>query len=377
MFVKTEIPSVIYRSAHLFIMDNIKNSKLVKGDFQKIVDHIKTISDEAGEPVNSETDLTARCESLKYLNDLRYIAESISQNLASLCEKEKKEIQIFIEKQEQRLASVKNALRDDAIHVPLDVLDSEASSSPPPNADNMFVVPEILNPGTGAMPQESREEKSDNPWELVGKKGRTHLLQYQEIIPPAQSAAVKTNGATSSNGYTIISHQVGKNGGFVRAVEVDAIDDCVRFPGKICWSKSKHVLCFSFDGVARPLVNKIPKIYSVNETPQKFYHHKYLRKGETVNPEDHTYYIPIENTEFADHWCFTDRARYLPASIMPSKADSFIYRIGDYDNFTDDLSKLREDSPEYLLFRNIASGYWIALCAIENEFKRRRRAGRK
>jgi hypothetical protein len=366
-------------------MDNPKKFKSVKGEFQKIIKVIESISNDVGSPVTSDDEATSRCDNIQYLDTLKSLGEAVVQKLENLLEKERKEVEFFVEQKEQKLASVRNMLRG-GDHIPIkpiiaenlgtigEHLDNKSGVVEKPSSKrNMQItnasetIAESDNIDTGTASDADAQSETGYLWAVVGRKGRTSRVENHDIIPPA----------ASEGNYKVISVQVGKDTGFVRAVEVNTVKDCVRFPGRLCWAKNKKIICYSFEGVPRPLVSKIPRIYSLTEIPQKFYDHKYLKKGETVNPDDHSYHVPIEHAEFADHWCFTDKARYLPASSTPSRSDTYVYRIGDYDNFADDLSHISEDSPEYLLFRNIASGYWITLCAIEDEFKGRRQSGRK
>ena len=112
-------------------------------------------------------------------------------------------------------------------------------------------------------------------------------------------------------------------------------------------------------------------IKPVGETPIKFSEH---RNSEKMDYRRTDFYIPPErNPQSKDKRMFTNKMRFVPASVEPQKHEVYIWRLGSKDTLKEDLSCLK--SEDFRLFGDLTSNFVLCMLAASKEMKRRSYSG--
>jgi hypothetical protein len=153
---------------------------------------------------------------------------------------------------------------------------------------------------------------------------------------------------------------------FIQAVTVNNIDEAHNNAGWWCYCPSESRFCISING--KVYAGNTGVIHHQNEQPVKFFEHRRCEKVDNWKESD--YYVPIEkNSNSRDVRHFTNKMKFVPASRVLEKYETYAYRLGSKETLKDDVLTVK--SEDFRLFSDLTCNFLLCLTAASVEMDRR------
>lgn len=331
-----------------------------------------------GAPVVDLTEIDGRLKKLDYLKNQIGLLEAIQDHLRESEKAEKDAIDTFISDQDRKLTAARSALGGSAAthtniqppvvekHIPLRI--PESPLSPPPmrngqSADRRLAeqLSAEINRDVGE-PDEPAETRRENTsmWVKVASGGKpaTRNNDVQSVV---------------GRGVPLVAKEVAEDV-YLPSVEIPTMADCVRRPGFLCWAQKEQTFCISINNLPISLGPGLPKIFAENQPAVKVVPHNRIKAGQKVDAKnfDKFFFIPDHHAEQEfDERNLINKMKYSPASYGYGKQYDYFIRIGDRDNYTDDVKHLTPYHPDFIYFQNLATGHFLTYLTVRTEFTRR------
>lgn len=352
-----------------------------------------------GRDVKSLDEIEERTKTLEYLRAQIELLEGVGAKLNEAESAEHKCIERYLAEEERKVAGARNALLKNK-HADLSAPMSTSTSTDTGNGSGTgtaaTTTEEHAPLRVESPPASNGKPDYVGPWAKVAKGGKVinktgtgnnsgspdipvasaTPMQFATRAPgiPGTTGATGTQGVPNARGRVMTAHVVAP-GASISCVEIERVEDCV-LPvnlGFLCWAKDKETFCMSVNGMIMKLPPGLPEIFQSGQTPKKNLPHKFLKPGQKVDPAFSEFYIPLNHTTGpADQPSLTNRNNYVPASYGIHRSYDYSFRLGDGDNFRDDVRDLNVDHPDFIYYECKVGCEVLTLLAAMTEFNRRR-----
>jgi hypothetical protein len=350
---------------------HMKEMREMTDALRKVSAYAKNISKGFGTTVKDLDEVKNRLEGVQYLKIVNELVNSIGDELQNTLLKEQGCLDKFFTDQERMFAAMRNELKpvEKPIerHIDIAVSGSPVLSGSPgspgsPGSSESPGAPEIsehvplITPAT---------DMATNGWSEVAKRGK---------IIPSIPGILQVPG---SRGRDWIQVLVAKDTN-LQAIPVPTMNDCKRSEnlGNLCYATDKKTFCMSVNGIIMIYGPGMPSWYPKGQTPYKALVNKYLKKGQLIDPKKNEFFVPLEFATEADQINFTNRSPgYLPIGADTNSKDEALYalRVGDRDNFLNDIRGLHENHIEYVKVQNWSGCAFLTCFAMQFEIAKQNR----
>jgi len=374
-------------------------TKNIADALRGLKDYVEAFVKQFGSEVKSPADIEGRMSMLDILRAQHDVIKSIGHMLDEAEARECERIDHFISEQERLFASMRGALNHGKekpeapekhveLSSPADTQEDTASKNnnkpvQKTQADQHIALKASgKNDKTGKQavpvtpaPMVSDSSDSDTrdyigAWAEVAKGGKPVTKQNDPRVIMKNAAGPTTTGQPARK---VVAKDVAPATSLF-CVEVDTVAGCHQNLGRICYAKREETFCLSVNGMMINLGPKLPTIFDANQTHKKNQIHQPLKPGQRVDPAASDFFVPLNHsTGKADQANLSNRTVYVPARFGEDpRRYNYCTRLGDAEQYRDDVRDLHEDHPDFIYFENIAACNFLTLITTREEFNRRK-----
>lgn len=309
--------------------------------FHQITELAGGIGENFGSPVKNDIEYDDRLENAKNLTELVELARDFLTKINEICVSENRQMKIFSDKIILKHGGVPKWQLQPEQHVDLTIEETSENSTV------VEIAPERASPEVPPTPAETWTKVVRNP-----RVARPAIAQSTAQRPTLHEVKVSDD--------TVLN-----------CVPVRNMAGCAQFPGYICWAEAEKTFCFVLNEMFINLGPGLPKIFDNSQQPRKVRVHKYLKieKGK-IDPETTDFFVPARYSNRADQANMINGLRYEPRSYGDNDQNMYAIRIGDRDNFQNDVKALHPEHLDFIYFQNVASGHFLTMLAALSEFQK-------
>jgi hypothetical protein len=277
-------------------------------------------------------------EKISELSTARDLWKRTLHLLDSTIDTEKKALQAHLQQMEDQLNQVKKSLNGE------------------PAAKPSIRLLKREEPTVSTPPPES--SKRESGWVQVVSRGVT--------TTPAPAPAAPVRETKPAN---IPEHEIAP-GVTLSAYTITRPEQCHKYPGWWCYCPDTKRFHLSVNNEVLTAVCTV--IHSSDKIPIKFHEHHACSEGTArkIDWRSCKFYIPREfNPTSDDVRQFTNRMKFVPASIELGENDKYPIRLGSSDTLREDLTHLKD--PDYRLFQDWTGNLMLCFTAAAREMRRR------
>lgn len=289
------------------------------------MEHINAFQDQVTSLVDEihgfslETNATKRIQKIQELQKLVDSISTLNEMTIQVFESEKKTVSDYAESKKQQAIAMANFLQTGNIE----------EYTPVPEAPAFVITTKSTVSKKGP----------DSSWSQVVKGKRSHIQTPKETVIKSRSndyvgaALIQTPQKLDTSGSVEIFE-----GFSVPVVWINKPEQCLKHPGHLCKISGPHTLKGFYIGINNIVIPmNMLKMLTVKESPFKFieYNPAYPDHGNFYKPPE---VFPGSN----DERVLTSRTEYIPSFQDPYKKSLYV-RIGDRDNFEEDLRNLNNE----------------------------------
>lgn len=227
------------------------------------------------------------------------------------------------------------------------------------------------------VPQKQPIDKSseqNTAKKAIAKPQKANVQKEQDWITVTRNKPKKKNKHRTTNDNKthdipkLVKREVAPDT-FIDAVTIGAPMDCHKYPGWWCYCPDWGKFCLSVN--QQIIIGNTTSILPTGEVPRKFFEH---RRAETSDWATSNFYVPRErNAESRDSRIFTNKMKFVPASRLPERHETYYYRLGSRDTLKNDIVSVKPE--DYRLFNDLTCNFLLCLTAAGDEMLRRKSTG--